>query len=57
MALKEAVPPPDQTFTKLFQTLRNKSHLTGAGVRKCEGSSAVHLVFVMFTSVLLAQPG
>jgi hypothetical protein len=57
MALKEAIPDLDLTFTRLFQTLRIKSHLTGAGIRKCEGYSAVHLVLVMFTSVFLNLPG
>ena len=57
MALKEAIPDLDLTFNKLFQTLRIKSHLTGAGIRKCEGHPAVHLVFVMFTSVFLNLPG
>jgi len=57
MALKEAIPDLDRTFNRLFQTLRIKSHLTGAGIRKCEGYSVVHLVFIMFISVFLNLPG
>jgi len=57
MALKEAIPDLDRTFNRLFQTLRINSHLTGAGIRKCEGHSAAHLVFVMVASIFLALPG
>ena len=56
-ALKEALPTLDLTCNRLFQRLRIKSHLTGAGIRKCEGYAAVHLVFVMFISVFLNLPG
>jgi len=57
MALKEAIPDLDLTLAKVFQTLRIRSHLTGAGIRKCEGYAAGHLIFAMFTSIFLTLPG
>jgi hypothetical protein len=37
----------------LFGVLHIKSHLTGAGIRKCEGSPPVHLLFVLTNLVFL----
>ncbi len=38
---------------ELFAVLRIQSHLTGAGIRKCEGFSPRHLLFVLTNLVFL----
>ncbi len=57
MVLKESLADIDLTCTQLFKTLRIKSHLTGAGIRKLEGYSACHLLFALFTLVFLPLKG
>jgi len=52
-ALKKFREELDLRMEDLFAKLRIKSHLTAAGIRKCEGYSPLHLLFVLTNVVFL----
>lgn len=52
-ALKKFREELDLRMKDLFAKLRIKSHLTAAGIRKCEGYSPLHLLFVLTNVVFL----
>jgi hypothetical protein len=52
-ALKKFAAELDLRMKDLFANLRIKSHLTAAGIRKCEGFPPVHLLFVLTNTVFL----
>ena len=45
--LKESLADLDIKVKKIFQKLRIQSHLTGAGIRKYDGYTAIELVYAM----------
>ena len=52
-ALKNFRADLELRLKKLFAVLHVKSHLTGAGIRKCEGFSPLHLLFVLTNMAFL----
>ena len=52
-ALKKFREELDLRMKNLFAKLRIQSHLTAAGIRKCEGYSPLHLLFVLTKVVFL----
>ena len=52
-ALKKFAGELDLRMKDLFAQLHIQSHLTAAGIRKCEGFSPVHLLFVLTNVVFL----
>ena len=52
-ALKNFRADLELRIKELFAVLHIKSHLTGAGIRKCEGVSPLHLWFVLTNLVFL----
>lgn len=51
--LKKFAGELDLRMNDLFAQLHIQSHLTAAGIRKCEGFSPVHLLFVLTNTVFL----
>ena len=52
-ALKKFRADLELRIKELFAVRHNKSHQTGAGIRKCEGFSPLHLLFVLTNLVFL----
>jgi len=52
-ALKKFAGELDLRMKDLFGQLHIQSHLTAAGIRKCEGFPPVHLLFVLTNAVFL----
>jgi len=56
-AFQEAIADIDIKVHKLFKMLRVMSHLTAAGIRKLEGHSAFHLLYVLVNLAFLHIKG